>query len=42
MPKKTCRNCNKSFSDYKDFKIHIKKCNENRITIGDILKDGVK
>ena len=42
MPKKTCRNCNKSFSDYKDFKIHIKKCNENRITIGDIMKEDVK
>jgi hypothetical protein len=39
MPKKACRNCNKSFHDYKEFKIHIKECNESRMTIGDIMKE---
>ena len=39
---KTCRNCSKSFLDYKTFKAHIKECNENRITIGDVIKGEVK
>ena len=37
---KTCRNCGKSFADYREFKEHIKECN-NRITIGDIMKGKV-
>ena len=39
---KTCHNCSKSFLDYKTFKAHIKECNGNRITIGDIIKGEVK
>ena len=39
---KTCRNCSKPFLDYKTFKAHIKQCNKNRITIGDIIKGDVK
>ena len=39
---KTCRNCSKSFLDYKTFKAQIKECNKNRITIGDTIKGEVK
>jgi hypothetical protein len=36
---KTCRNCDKSFTDYGEFKRHIKECND-RITIGDQNEGG--
>lgn len=36
MSNKVCRNCDRTFSDYKQFKEHLKECNENRITIGDV------
>ena len=39
---KTCRNCGKVFTDYRKFKEHIKECNNNRITIGDIMKEALK
>lgn len=34
---KYCRNCNTLFLKYGDFKKHIKECNNNRITLGDII-----
>ena len=40
MMDKTCRNCGKTFTDYREFKEHIKECNK-RITIGDIMKGKV-
>ena len=39
---KVCRNCGKTFTDYKKFKEHIKECNKDRITIGDMIKEQVK
>ena len=39
---KTCRNCGKSFSDYREFKTHIKECNENRVTIGDLMRGKIQ
>ena len=40
METKNCRNCGKIFVNYKEFKQHIKDCNKDRMTIGDIVKVG--
>ena len=40
MDEKTCRNCGKIFTNYKKFKIHIKECNNDRMNIGDSMKEG--
>ena len=39
---KKCRNCGNSFSDYRELKIHIKECNANRITIGDLMRGKIQ
>ena len=36
---KTCRNCGKIFVNYKKFKQHIKDCNKDRMTNGDVVKE---
>lgn len=42
MYNKTCRNCGKTFKNYKQFKLHIEECNKDRITIGDVIKGDYK
>ncbi|EQB64424.1 MAG: hypothetical protein AMDU3_IPLC00004G0002 [Thermoplasmatales archaeon I-plasma] len=34
---KRCRNCDRSFEDYQEFKEHIRECNRNKLTIGDLV-----
>jgi hypothetical protein len=34
---KQCRNCDRTFDDYRKFKEHIRECRKNRFTIGDMV-----
>lgn len=34
---KRCRNCDRPFEDYHEFREHIRECNWNMFTIGDMV-----